>query len=88
LGNNLLTKKGKMICPEFFKKLKEETVNLRSCKFLFDAFIEAFPEMKLSWHDNWDKWTSNILNFFAELGKFYGYQIYVDKKYGILNLDN
>jgi hypothetical protein len=85
----LATRKGKVICSEFFRKLKkDETVNLRSCKFLFNAFIEAFPEMKLSWQDNWDTWTSSILNFFAELGKFYKYQIYVDKKYGILNLDN
>ncbi|MEM5867561.1 MAG: hypothetical protein QXG39_06545 [Candidatus Aenigmatarchaeota archaeon] len=73
---------------EFLKDLKEKVVNLRSCKFLFQAFLEAFPEMKLSWKDDWDKWTKSILNFFAELGKYYKYQIYVNRKYGILDLNN
>ncbi|MBS7648005.1 MAG: hypothetical protein QW279_07670 [Candidatus Jordarchaeaceae archaeon] len=73
---------------EFFKGLKTKVVNLRSCRFLFNAFLEAFPEMKLSWKDDWDKWTRTILNFFAELGKYYKYQIYVNRKYSILDLNN
>jgi len=73
---------------EFLKDLKEKVVNLRSCKFLFQAFLEAYPEMKLSWKDDWDKWTKSILNFFAELGKHYKYQLHVNRKYGILDLNN
>jgi len=70
LGENTLPiKKGKAICPEFFKTLKYETVNLRSCKFLFDAFMKAFPEMKLSWQNNWDKVDKHHLKFLCRTWK-------------------
>ncbi|MGQ9642019.1 MAG: hypothetical protein ACUVUF_07855 [Candidatus Bathycorpusculaceae bacterium] len=73
---------------DVFKELKDKAVNLRSCEFLFSVFLKSYPKMKLSWDDDWGKWTSNILTFFAELGKFYGYQIYLKPEYGVLNLGN
>lgn len=74
--------------PDIFKELKDKRVNLRSCEFLFLLFLKGYSEMKLDWNDDWKEWTSNILTFFAELGKFYGYQIYLNPVFGVLNLSN
>lgn len=73
---------------DILKELKDKTANLRSCEFLFSLFLKGYSEMKLDWNDDRKKWTSNILTFFAELGKFYGYQIYLNPEFGVLNLGN
>jgi len=81
-------KKVEMKYSDILKELKDKTANLRSCEFLFSLFLKGYSEMKLDWNDDRKKWTSNILTFFAELGKFYGYQIYLNPEFGVLNLGN
>jgi len=72
----------------FEKEFEDKTVNLRSCETLFSLFLNYYPRMKIGWGDDWKKWTANILTFFAELGKFYGYQVYLKPDYGVRNMDN
>jgi hypothetical protein len=44
--------------------------------------------MKLNESDDYNEWTRRILSFFAELGKYYDYQIYLKPSIGVTDLDN
>lgn len=66
-------------------ELKERHINYRSCKILFELFLKKFPSLKLDWEKDWNEWTKQILTFFAELGKFYGFEVYLHPKFGVLN---
>lgn len=68
-------------------ELEEKHTNYRSCKVLFELFLEKFPNLKLDWEKDWNQWTKQILTLFAELGKFFGFEVYLEPKYGILGLD-
>ena len=64
--------------------LEEKTFNYRSCKNLFKLFLREFPSMKLDWETSWNEWTIKLLTFFAELGKFYDFEVYLTPKCGVL----
>ncbi|RJS92438.1 hypothetical protein CW705_02835 [Candidatus Bathyarchaeota archaeon] len=83
-----MTAKGVNYPNVFKKELGGKTVNLRSCDTLFSLFLGYYPKMKLGWDDDRRRWTVSILNFFAELGKFYGYQVWLKPDYGVRNINN
>lgn len=83
-----MKRKTRMAYLEVFKDIKEKEVNLRSCDFLFELFLKACNKVKLNWNEEWKEWSKKILTFFAELGKFYSFRVYLRPEYGILDTDN
>ncbi len=67
------------------KELEDKEVNIRSCETLFDIFLKACGEMKLSWNDDWNTWTKKILGFFGDFGQFLNYCVHCGPQYGIVD---
>jgi len=70
-----------------YKDLRKKALNLRSCETLFDVFLKACTNMKLNWNEGWTEWSKKILVFFADLGRFYDYRVYLEPQYGVLDTD-
>lgn len=57
-------------------------LDLRSPAILFQTYIEDFPKLGISWHQQTKEWTSTNLDYFRQLGKSRKCSCYPDQETG------
>lgn len=70
-----------------WKEVKDREINYRSCDVLFNFFLKACGELKLSWDEDWGEWTKKILGFFADFGQYYAFRVHCRPQYGVVDSD-